>query len=356
MAAQSSNGGATAGDLRNGSDTNVNIPARIHDALQLIHNPYSANDARREAQQFLEEVKAIDEAPLHGYTLASDKTQPPVVRHYALSLLEHAIKHRWSEYSDNEAGALRGWVLQLCQGVSKEDPPYLRNKTAQLWVEVAKRSWAAEWMDMDQLLVQLWQVPDSAVHKELVMFILETLSEEVFTGDDPVVALREGILSKACVEIFTPAAVLLEAFPNRQPGPDVRCGGEGWLARVSELLGHCLNGDMQGNEDVKMCAVRALHLFYALMSWSIPKAVAGAGCVAVMRQALAASNVAVQKVCLSYRVEARNATNFHRLLLKHSMLYIRELTLPKTNSRTWSCQCMTKPPSIYAAAFSSGLA
>ena len=294
MATQSINGGVGS-DFRNGGD--VNILARIHEALQVVHSPYSPNESRQEAQVFLEDVKSIDEAPFHGFTLAQDKSQSPVVRHYALSLLEHAIKHRWADFSDEQATALRGWVLELCQAVSKEDPVYVRNKTAQLWVEVAKRSWAAEWMDMDELLVRLWQVPDSAVHKELVMFVLETLSDEVFTGDDAVVAMREGVLSKACVEIFTPALVLAEAFPNRQPGPEVRYGPDGWLSRLAELLGQCLDGDVQNNADARNCAVKALTVLYSLMPWAIPNAVSAAGCVPVMCRALAASHVVVQKVC-----------------------------------------------------------
>jgi exportin-5 len=293
MATQAINGGA-AHDARNGGD--VNVLSRIHEALQVIHSPYSTNEARREAQAFLEEVKSIDEAPFHGYTLAADKSQAPVVRHYALSLLEHAIKHRWAEYSEDQAATLRGWVLQLCQAIMKEDPLYVRNKTAQLWVEVAKRSWAAEWMDMDELLVQLWQVPDSAVHKELVLFVLETLSDEVFNGDDAVVAMREGILSKACVEIFTSSAVLADAFPNRQQGPEVRYGQDGWLARIAELLDQCLNGDVQNNDDVRGCAVKALSTLYSLMPWAIPKAISASGCVPVMSRGLAASHVGVQKV------------------------------------------------------------
>ena len=31
--------------------------------------------------------------------------------------------------------------LQLAEGITEQDPPFLRNKIAQLWVEIAKRSW-----------------------------------------------------------------------------------------------------------------------------------------------------------------------------------------------------------------------
>ncbi|KAI0475005.1 armadillo-type protein [Xylariaceae sp. FL0804] len=316
MGAQTVNGSSAMGAEGTAGPVGMEILPRIHEALEVVYSPYSSNDTRQEAQSFLENVKNATEAPSHGFQLASDKNQSPVVRHYALSLLEHAIKHKWATYSQEEAAALRSWVLQLSQNLSREDPPYLRNKTALLWVEVAKRCWAAEWMDMDQLLVQLWQIPDSAVHKELVMVILEMLSDDIFNGDDPVVGIREGILSKASVEIFTPAAVLTEAFPNREAGPDVRCGEEGWLGRITQLLGQCLSGDVQGNGDLRSCAVRGLAVIYALMPWVIPKAVAVTGCVPVMCDGLQAANLEVQKAALEamHALYARTSLNDQEFL------------------------------------------
>lgn len=160
-------------------------------------------------------------------------------------------------------------------------------------------------MDMDDMLVQLWQVPDSAAHKELVMFVLETLSDEVFAGDDPVVAMREGVLSKAAVEIFTPTVVLVESFPNRQAGPEVRSGHEGWLSRISEFLSYCINSDAKENDEVKSCTIKAFSVFLSLMPWAIPKSIAGARCVDVMSSGLASSFPEIQKVDYSPKIERR---------------------------------------------------
>lgn len=289
------NGGVALGDGQSNGGAGETL-TKIREALDVVHSPFSANDARREAQSFLEDVKGLDEAPLQGYNLASDKSQQPVVRHYALSLLEHAIRYKWSSYSEEQAFALRNWVLELSQGISKQDPTYIRNKTAQLWVEVAKRCWGSEWLDMDAMLVQLWQQPDSPTHKELVMFVLETLSDEVFAGDDSVVAMREGILSKACVEVFTPTAVLVEAFPNRQPGPDVRHGPEGWLSRLTEFLASCLAAQPAENQEVKACAIKGFSVMFSLMPWAIPKAIASAECVRVMCEGLSSTVPEIQKV------------------------------------------------------------
>jgi exportin-5 len=296
MAGPFTNGVGMMSDGALMSSSRDNILLHLRDALNIVHSSQSTNQSRHDAQRFLEGVKALPEAPSHGFTLAFDKARSPIERHYGLSLLEHALKHRWAEFNDNQADYLRSWVLQLSQNVSRDDPVFLRNKIAQLWVEVAKRMWAAEWMDMDKLLVQLWEVSGSLVHKELVLQILEILSEEVFNGDDAVVALREGALSKAAVEIFLPAALLSAKFPNRQVGPEVRYGDEGWLDRVTHLLGECLEGDVQNNEDVRACAVRALAVLYSLAGWVLPDAISASFCVGIMCRALAASHVAIQRV------------------------------------------------------------
>ncbi|KAK4216384.1 putative importin beta-related nuclear transport receptor, partial [Rhypophila decipiens] len=291
MAALTSNGAPNFG-------SGDEVLSRIHDALNVVHSPYSANQARQEAQAFLEQVKNLGDAPSHGYTLASVKSQAPIVRHYGLSLLEHAVKHKWAEYAEGEREYLRGWVLQLSENVSREDPSYLRSKIAQLWVEVAKRCWAAEWMDMDSLLVRLWTVPESPIHKEFVLQILEILSDEIFNGEDAVVAVREGALSKACVDIFTPAAVLAEHFPNRDLGPDVRCGEEGWIGRVTQLIAECLSQNLEQNEDVRACAIRALAVLNSAMPWAIPKAIHAAGCRPTICSCLATPSVSVQRAAL----------------------------------------------------------
>ncbi|OTA99490.1 hypothetical protein M426DRAFT_325087 [Hypoxylon sp. CI-4A] len=291
------NGNMGSGGVGIGAN-NMDVLLKIREALEVVYSPHSSNDARKDAQIFLEDVKNDENASTYGFQLAFEKSQSPVVRYYALSLLEHAIKLRWADYTPDQAAELRNCVLQLSQDVSREDPAYLRNKIALLWAEVAKRSWAVEWMDMDAMLVRLWQLPDSVVHKELVLSILEILSDDVFNRTDPVVVIREDILSRASVEIFTPTAVLVDAYPNRSPGPDVRCGNEGWLARIAELLGHCLSGDIENNAELRGCAVRAFAVLYSLLPWIILNAVTVTQCVPVMCEGLRAAHIDVQKAAL----------------------------------------------------------
>ena len=279
-----------------------NTDTRILQALELVHDPRSSNHVRQQASQYLQEIKSQNEAPYYGFGLASNKSCPAIAQHYGLSLLEDAIRHKWTDYSEAQSIALREWTLKLAQDICEQDPLYVRNKIAQLWVEIAKRSWALNWMDMDECLVELWGA--SIPHKELVLTILETLSDNTFGREDTSAGLRSTELSKACVEIFTPAAVLIENFPARETNVNVRFGQEGWLSRISDLLGWY---GSQGWSDTKIqpCAVRALSALRSVCGWAIIKAVATSQCVPRMCECLAATNLAVQLVSTSYNWSVR---------------------------------------------------
>ena len=268
--------------------------SQILRALELIYDPRSSNQHRQEASQYLEQVKAQDEAPYHGYALAANKSHAAVVRHYGLSLLENAIKHRWTQYTTQQSGTLREWVLKLAQSAAREDPLFIRNKIAQLWVEIAKRSWVLDWMDMDELLVQLWC--GTIVQKELVLEVLETLSENSFGKEDTITALRGNELSKACVEIFTPAQVMIDHFPRRDTSINVRCSAEGWLSRISDLLAWC-NGSNQQNQELQGCAVKALYTLKSVVYWAIPYALSTTHCIQRICESLTVPNHAMQLVC-----------------------------------------------------------
>ncbi|KAI9894139.1 MAG: hypothetical protein M1814_003993 [Vezdaea aestivalis] len=249
----------------NGFGTNSDSSSslqRILEALQIVHAPQSSNDQRQAATAFLEDSKK--ESPYNGYTLASDTSQSPVVRHYGLSWLEQALRYRWEEYDDEHTAVLRTWVIELGKNIRQEDPGFLRNKVAQLWAETAKRCWGSEWMDMDSMLNEMWLA--SMVHKEFVLIVLESLSEDVFSREDPVATLNSQVLSKACVEIFTADSVLKTHFPDRDTDMGVRCGGEGWMVRVGELLGNCLKFGVEQNQQA---VLKALTLLKSTTTWAI---------------------------------------------------------------------------------------
>ena len=285
----------TNGAVRPDSSETDSQNSQILRALELVYDAHTSNEDRQDASQYLEQIKAQDEAPYHGYVLASNKSLAPAVRHYGLSLLEHAIRHRWTQYTAQQSGTLRDWVLKLALSVAGDDPLFIRNKIAQLWVEIAKRSWVLDWMDMDELLVKIWS--GSIVQKELVLEILETLSENSFGKEDTTTALRGHELSKACVEIFTPAQIMKEHFPRRDTNTNVRYSSEGWLSRISELLAWCNSNSHQDREH-QSCAVKSLYTLKSVVLWALPHALITTHCIQRICESLTVPSHAMQLVFL----------------------------------------------------------
>ncbi|EPS43513.1 hypothetical protein H072_2505, partial [Dactylellina haptotyla CBS 200.50] len=270
---QNGTNGSTPHDNPTGPPTDASAAAaapsvqQIIAALEVIHSPQSSNMHRKSAGEFLESAKADSKAPLHGFTLASDGSQIPAVRHFGLGLLAHAVRYNWQDYGTDESSAIREWVVSLAKNVAASDPSYLRNKVAQLWVDVAKKSWPAEWNGMDFNMVELWET--DLLRRELCMYILESLVDEVFNREDSASEPRTTTLHKACVDVVTPFQVLAESYPQRENKVEIRCGNEGWLGRLVMQLGECLNSGVTDSK-TEAFAVQVLSTLRSCMSWSIP--------------------------------------------------------------------------------------
>lgn len=269
---------------------------QIRRALEVIHDARSPNSLRQKASDYLEQIKSDEEAPYHGYQLAADRSQASVVRHYGLSVLENAVRHHWADYSLEQSTMVRDWELSLAQTVTDQDPFYIRTKIASIWVEIAKRSWALNWMDMDERLVRLWD--GSLASKELVLTILETLSEDVFGHhEDSTAGLRGTDIGRACVDIFTPMSVLLEQFPSQETSINVRYGEEGWLSRMADLLELCISKE-GSNAPERACAVKILGTLRSVMAWAIPRSISTSNLVTRLCQCLASPYLPIQLVSI----------------------------------------------------------
>lgn len=278
-------GVASASGIANGTgDAGI---SSIVAALELVYSANTTNQLRHEASEYLESLKQDDNAPYRGFVLTADANNSPLVRHYGLSLLEYFIRHKWMDLSDEQTKYLRQWVLELAGKITPNDASYLRNKIAALWAEVAKRSWALDWMDMDQALLKLWNL--DIIHKDLVLTVLETLSEDVFYREDLASALRGNEINDVLVEVFTPLAVL-DAFPNRDGHQHLRAGEEGWLYRLSSFLDWCIGGEQSHEKLVQDCALKALAALKSAMSWSIKKAITSTHCVDSICKTLSSSD------------------------------------------------------------------
>lgn len=270
--------------------------ADIIRALEVIHSPTSTNELRKQALTFVESLKETGAAARNGFLLASRADHAPVVRYFGLTLLDHVLRHL-SFTNAEESANLRPMILQLAENISPEDSNYLRNKIPQLWSEAAKKSWGLDWMDMDAALVKFWG--SSLVHNELVLAVLETLSEDVFFREDTVSSLRGSELNRALVEIFTPATIVEQINPDKNTNASLRCGDEGWLVRICEFLDNCVQ-NVSSSPQARDAAVKALTALRSALSWSIYKAVTVSQAVSSIFRALTCQDEQVLLVRLAY--------------------------------------------------------
>ncbi|KAF2481839.1 armadillo-type protein, partial [Neohortaea acidophila] len=274
----------------------------INQALHATLDPRVSNEVRQQALEFLEQVKHQPAAPHHGFTLADDWKQNDAVRYYGLQLLEHAVRHRWPEYTPDQTTQLRTWVKCLAGSIREQDVLYIRNKIAQLWVEVAKRCWGDEWVDMDALLVTLWDKPlteKGTANKILVLYVLEILSEDIINNEDAVAGLRLDVLGDSLNEIMVPADLYAEMGVPKAGRELVRSGNEGWLARVCGFFATCVKSLRVGGnpamlQSMSFCAIKALHALRPAMTWVSLKAAVGVNAVDCIFLAFHTDDVTLQ--------------------------------------------------------------
>jgi len=272
---------------------------RIHDALAASYDPRTTKDQRQATLDYLTSLKIRPEAPKYGFELANDITQQPFARHFGLSLLETSIRYHWSDHNEEQVATLRNWVLTLAQNIQNSDPSYFRNKVASLWSDIAKREWAATWMDMDDNLVTLWETSDTnkvMVNRVLVLYILETLSEDLCVREETIAMLRQEELGQSLNEIIVPAALFQKHLETRGTAQEVRSTKDGWLARMCEFLSSLAGSYSTEDDMVSACATRTLEALKPTLNWISLEAVIETNIVEHLFQTLAYGNESVQRV------------------------------------------------------------
>lgn len=261
-------------------------------ALEVVHEPRSTNDERREAQSFLELIKMSEESPFWGFQLALPEVYGKnyIVRHFGLSLLQHAITKKFQTFDRAKTLAVRDWIVTLSSKTLEEDPHYLKEKLAFLWASMAKRIWgnflvkapespdtekttskeeASEgWASMDSDLWDLWTA--STQTRELSLVILRTLFEDIYLLDDPLASKRTTILNQVSVLITTPNKVLEQIY---EPNPNLSlCKqlDDGWFIVWSKYLIEVLSNNDYSSKLVGQFAPKILSTFKTCLHWIQP--------------------------------------------------------------------------------------
>lgn len=265
---------------------------QILKALEIVYEPRSTNDARRQAQAFLEDVKLKEESPYWGYQLALPENYAKnyIVRHFGLSLLQHAIVKKFHTLDRPKVTAVREWVIDLANKVEEGDSHFLKEKLAFLWASLAKRIWgsfliinpesnpdangiseqqyADGWASMDSDLWTLWN--GSTQSKELSLIVLRTLFEDIYLLDDPLASKRTSVLNQLSVSIVTSAEVLDLIY---EPNPSLsmcKSSSKGWFVAWSDFLLEILNENDTSAAIVQTFAPKILTTFKTCLHWVQP--------------------------------------------------------------------------------------
>lgn len=253
--------------------------SQIISALSAVYEPSSTNAQRREAQIFLESIKPNEESPFWGYQLALPENNGKnyIVRHFGLSLLQHSVSKRFQTFDRAKALAVRNWIVELCTKIAPDDPHYLKEKLALLWVSVTKRIWGSflvkavdseasqsdqndqtsqldaalsdndlsdGWLSMDEDLWKLWNA--SSHTRELSLIVLRTLFEDIYLLDDPVALKRTALLNQLSVLVVTPNSVLDQLYEPTHSLSLCKYSSGGWFTAWSQYLVEILlNNDVQ---------------------------------------------------------------------------------------------------------------
>ncbi|KAG0277376.1 hypothetical protein BGZ95_006057 [Linnemannia exigua] len=267
-------------------------------ALETINNAATTNDARQQAQEYCETLKRDPAGPLYGYYLAhKDNQQPDIVRHFGLSLIENTARYKWSAASltPELKTQIRLNVMSLAsEGIlpMMTEKAFIKEKVASLFVEVAKREWPGAWDDMDVFLRQMFFKDETA--REMSLFILRSLCEDVCIYDDAVAGLRKKDLRAGLLVIMSSEAILREHYPDGVKGHKNEVtlmvgeqGNDGWLNRLSmllqELLPRC-QSDTKTLADEKI-VVAALRTLSATLDWVISTSVSTTSVIPLICQA-----------------------------------------------------------------------
>ncbi|CAB4251868.1 similar to Saccharomyces cerevisiae YDR335W MSN5 Karyopherin involved in nuclear import and export of proteins, including import of replication protein A and export of Swi6p, Far1p, and Pho4p [Maudiozyma barnettii] len=253
--------------------------AQVISALEVIYSVKSNNEQRLESQRFLDNVKLQEESPLWGYEIALNNSSNFIVKHFGLGLLTHALKTHWNNYDAQRRIALRKWIMELNYRVTNEDPRYIKEKLAFLWVEVAKRSWGEalkggeptdellteSWVDMDNNLSELWNINQAS--REVTLIIFRILFEDVFLLDDMIVLKRMTIIQPLCVMIVCPMEVFASKYKFTEKWTLFRSSNDGWFKTWIDELNIALG---ENNQEY---VVRLLETLKTCLNWPLSEVI-----------------------------------------------------------------------------------
>ncbi|XP_050524783.1 exportin-5 [Daktulosphaira vitifoliae] len=137
---------------------NVDMPIeavvqQLANAVDLTMNPSMPQDKRHEAYRLCDSFK--NEFPLciqcqcALYFTSDNAPYTDMVRHFGLQLMEHCIKFRWYQMSQEDKVLIKNTIMSLVNSATPAlQINYLKDALARVVVEMIKREWPQHWPGM----------------------------------------------------------------------------------------------------------------------------------------------------------------------------------------------------------------
>jgi len=181
-------------------------------------------------------------------------------------------------------------MIDLVGQMSKDEAGYIRSKVASLWIELSKRCWGDAWVDLDELLQQIWTISETDAryinYKIFVLYVLECLSDDICVRDDPVALLRQEILGQSLNEIMISPKLYDKHREEREGGTDMRFADEGWMLRICRLLSHLVESISGKQTEYSPMIIAALEALKPTVNWISLEAIIETDCVNCIFQTL----------------------------------------------------------------------
>lgn len=274
---------------------------QIISALQVVYDRQSTNDQRREAQKFLDEIKTNDESPFWGYQLALPENNGDkyIVRYFGLTLLQQSINTRFHTFDLTKTNAIKNWIIELSNKIEPTDPHYIKEKTALIWVAIAKRIWGSHlvksrdkvaleneassldksstvtpqeandgWVSMDSDLLTLWN--NNITCREVSLIIIRTLFEDIYLLEDPIATKRSACLNQLSILIVTPQKVLETIYENNPNFTICKALSDGWFVTWARYLVEVLSNNDFNDKICQTFVPKILSAFKTCLHWISP--------------------------------------------------------------------------------------
>ncbi|XP_030745533.1 exportin-5-like [Sitophilus oryzae] len=154
------------------------LAADLAKAVELTLSPNASQADRLKAYQACESFK--ETSPLcaeAGLFLAAATQHSLISRHFGLQLMEHTVKYRWTQISQQEKIFIKENAMKLLAAGGISDEPHMKDALSRVIVEMVKREWPQQWPGL------LNELSDACgcgeVQTELVLFVFLRLVEDV---------------------------------------------------------------------------------------------------------------------------------------------------------------------------------